>query len=608
MKRLTAWLALALAPWCALAADQPKAKLPMDPIIAQLTYEPEFHAASWGDRPVTLKRKNTTPYKMRLYLGSLLGELVETYEFNLARQSEVTLETNSRYANRVTITALDKGAPYVSEVLNNTVYVSPEILDSLEFMDFTFSTYTYGMRELPPEYYGKKPHPYTISVGDAVHIHRRNPGVLLSPGKWGWDVPGSPDWRDAFSYVNIPMGPNDYGPPRARSMAPPAAKEGYLRMLYRQNVEKASVFVLNRFTMQNITVDLSRVMSAIYRLNPQTYDFIMERTQRRSQDEQAQTLLAGVQRAMTANRSDDAQLNRTADLSRRMDLVQEFFSSLAPEIDPSLHARWRTLQETFRDEPWQQEIQRTQAGVVRQGAGAPLQDPGDAARSASAQLLNRINASSAGARVKQKAKELDRLIQMTAPIVITAPRDGETIAKRITGLSGRAKSEAGKSVTVRFNGAEQQVSVGADGSFSTDIVLKQGDNELEVCKEVACTGLTVTGDVPRLPLMATLTWQGSTDLDLHVRTPSGANCSYQSKKRPGVCELDIDDTSGRRPENISIPLGGETGTYRFWVDNYSGKGGYSGTLRVYKDGVLSESRDFTTSSSKGKEAEIEIRL
>jgi hypothetical protein len=95
------------------------------------------------------------------------------------------------------------------------------------------------------------------------------------------------------------------------------------------------------------------------------------------------------------------------------------------------------------------------------------------------------------------------------------------------------------------------------------------------------TGLTIppdiaagTGDV-----QVTLLWQGTADLDLHVRDPQNAEIYYSAKTSPSGGTLDVDqnagcsssgDASTTHVENVFWPTGGApSGSYAAWAVNYS---------------------------------------
>jgi hypothetical protein len=71
-------------------------------------------------------------------------------------------------------------------------------------------------------------------------------------------------------------------------------------------------------------------------------------------------------------------------------------------------------------------------------------------------------------------------------------------------------------------------------------------------------------------ITVTLTWNNSTDVDLHVFEPNGTHVYYRNQNGTSG-ELDIDDTSGHGPEHFFVQCGRLlTGTYLVGVNYYSG--------------------------------------
>ena len=186
------------------------------------------------------------------------------------------------------------------------------------------------------------------------------------------------------------------------------------------------------------------------------------------------------------------------------------------------------------------------------------------------------------------------------PVRILSPANKATTSSRIIEVSGDTQGYAKNSVlNVQFNGASQQVMTSDTGSFDTKVALKSGRNEIKVCAHEKCSTVEVNADIEKLSLMATLTWEAGTDLDLRVETPSGNTCNFKMQSARGECTLDIDDTKGVRPENISVPLDAPTGEYKFTVINFSGRAGVSGRVQTYYNDQPFITRDFITSSRKG---------
>ncbi|MGZ7456595.1 hypothetical protein ACXPVS_07210 [Pseudomonas sp. Ma2-10] len=187
------------------------------------------------------------------------------------------------------------------------------------------------------------------------------------------------------------------------------------------------------------------------------------------------------------------------------------------------------------------------------------------------------------------------------PVRILSPANNATTSSRIIDVSGDTQGYATNSVlNVQFNGASQQVLTSDTGSFDTKVALKSGRNEIKVCVREKCSTVEVNADIEKLSLMATLTWEAGSDLDLRVETPSGNTCNFKKQSTRGECTLDIDDTKGLRPENISVPLEAPAGEYRFTVINFSGKGGVSGRIQTYHNDKPFITRNFITSSRKGE--------
>jgi uncharacterized protein YfaP (DUF2135 family) len=115
------------------------------------------------------------------------------------------------------------------------------------------------------------------------------------------------------------------------------------------------------------------------------------------------------------------------------------------------------------------------------------------------------------------------------------------------------------------------------------------------------TNVTLTGCVPA-QVRVQLTWVSSptSDLDLHLLRPSGTfdssdDCYYSNCQGGGLDwgatgsagdpVLDVDDTEGYGPENITIASGAESGEYRVIIHDYDGTVGEVATVRIYFNDV-----------------------
>jgi hypothetical protein len=89
---------------------------------------------------------------------------------------------------------------------------------------------------------------------------------------------------------------------------------------------------------------------------------------------------------------------------------------------------------------------------------------------------------------------------------------------------------------------------------------------------------------------ATLTWNGSGDVDLHVFEPDGSDVCYSSMQGTSGY-LDIDNTVADGPEHYYASCDStalQTGTYRIAVANYDRADGRTATVQIasWNDGVL----------------------
>ncbi len=131
------------------------------------------------------------------------------------------------------------------------------------------------------------------------------------------------------------------------------------------------------------------------------------------------------------------------------------------------------------------------------------------------------------------------------------------------------------------------------------------DVTLQVCDpydECATVSHTVTVGVGTGDVIVTLSWDNTSDMDLHVYEPSGEHIWYAHTSSATGGQLDFDDTNGYGPENIfwppdSAPLGEYTVQVHHyagvsptnytvvvqafgWSQTYSGSVGYHGTNTI----------------------------
>lgn len=148
------------------------------------------------------------------------------------------------------------------------------------------------------------------------------------------------------------------------------------------------------------------------------------------------------------------------------------------------------------------------------------------------------------------------------------------------------------------NGAIQEAPR-AGNVFGTTAVLKTGDNSIIAGVQMndgqvfTSTPITVKSNALNNTYHARISWdKNDTDVDLHFSWSGGSECFY-SNKAPiwGTAatspRLDVDNTSGFGPENITIGGLPGSGTYKIFVYYFSdhGKGGTNVNATIYKDGV-----------------------
>jgi len=105
---------------------------------------------------------------------------------------------------------------------------------------------------------------------------------------------------------------------------------------------------------------------------------------------------------------------------------------------------------------------------------------------------------------------------------------------------------------------------------------------------------------------ATMTWNGTGDVDLHVFEPGGSHVFYQSKRGQSGY-LDVDNTRANGPEHYYASCNAETlqtGVYQVGLANYYRADGRTATLQIasIKDGSLG-TRSVTLNAPTGSTPE-----
>ncbi len=138
----------------------------------------------------------------------------------------------------------------------------------------------------------------------------------------------------------------------------------------------------------------------------------------------------------------------------------------------------------------------------------------------------------------------------------------EVVTNRIVTITGRvANPQLSTAVLIMDNDIEHAIDLNlSNGNFSQQIVLTGSALEVEhTVRVVAVSGslaaedsMTFSSQVPLMALQTTLTWNtGGTDVDFWITDPNGEKCYYAHPYTASGLALDVDDTNGYGPENIT---------------------------------------------------------
>ena len=185
-------------------------------------------------------------------------------------------------------------------------------------------------------------------------------------------------------------------------------------------------------------------------------------------------------------------------------------------------------------------------------------------------------------------------------VTIQSPTSGTITTDNSVTVTAYLASAAGASLStvaaVGFviNGSVQYASLNAN-TFSTVAVLATGDNEIKAGL-VTTDGMVVLSDPVHVTSQAQnntyhirISWdKDDTDVDLHFSWSGGAEC-YYGNERPnwGGADvspaLDVDNTQGYGPENITIERLPGPGHYKIWVHYFSDHGNGGTTVHATID-------------------------
>jgi uncharacterized protein YfaP (DUF2135 family) len=197
-----------------------------------------------------------------------------------------------------------------------------------------------------------------------------------------------------------------------------------------------------------------------------------------------------------------------------------------------------------------------------------------------------------------------RLKSDMVPLVvsITSPSNNfETNENQVTVTASVSAESSGtlpqiSQVGFGINGGVQYATLSGN-TFSTVAILATGDNSILAGALTAdgnvfySSPITVKSNALNNTYHVRITWdKDDTDVDLHFSW-NGSDCYYSNKNPTWGSSatsprLDVDDTNGYGPENITIDALPGDGSYKMWVRYYSdhGNGGTTVYATITKDG------------------------
>jgi len=173
----------------------------------------------------------------------------------------------------------------------------------------------------------------------------------------------------------------------------------------------------------------------------------------------------------------------------------------------------------------------------------------------------------------------------TPTVHIDAPAGGWT-TKRIATVKGTVENAKDLGV-LNVNGVERPLPL-KGGRFEATFALGRGDNAIEVVAPAkdgtspdGRAQLLVHARVPKVDLQVILFWDtDKTDVDLHVKQPSGEVVYYGHRVGENGGRLDRDDVDGYGPEIFSLAAA-DSGVYEVMAHYFGDRGTGQTTATVF---------------------------
>jgi Fibronectin type III domain/Uncharacterized protein conserved in bacteria (DUF2135) len=125
-------------------------------------------------------------------------------------------------------------------------------------------------------------------------------------------------------------------------------------------------------------------------------------------------------------------------------------------------------------------------------------------------------------------------------------------------------------------------------SFTGQVAASRGGGPVGLYRAVPLTSSLGTG-----ALRATLTWDTTADIDLHMIEPNGTHV-YFASPTGSTATLDFDDTSGFGPENIFVASGAAAvGIYQVYINHYGGASPTTSTITITVNAGTPQVRSMT---------------
>jgi hypothetical protein len=138
-------------------------------------------------------------------------------------------------------------------------------------------------------------------------------------------------------------------------------------------------------------------------------------------------------------------------------------------------------------------------------------------------------------------------------------------------------------------------------SFTGQIAASFGGGPVGLYRGVPLTS-TLGGGAMR----ATLTWNTTADIDLHVIEPDGTHV-YYANRNGRTASLDVDDVNGFGPENIFVPSGGAlSGVYQVYLVHFGGASPTTSTVTITVGGGARSATFTRTTTSSGATRTVNV--